>query len=998
MPSHGKLLIDNFFKILTSSIGYQSDRRCDDLLPNDLDAAMPHFLVQMVDALWRKYEGIRVVGSSFRRTWEQTDLSYYSCKEDSIMALLARFLISVVEEDISRNAMVAVGGKGRGHGSSNRSPQLSISLAKSKLSAWVIDRSIAYGGESEAFESICKYVAALFRDQRADNVTFEFLSHPKNATNLLKLAEASQDVRSAILSALVSAASEKRGSIADHGVQPASSEDLRHVVNASMLQAQSEEVVSIAVRMMLLWALSGVCSCRQLAHAGAGQAVGQIAGSAPSESVQNDCALLMTVLANETPTSALPMLRMDTWIFPALCFAADADASGNLDLFDASLRALRTTLRKGCSLPDNLLRDTTLPLFETLKSKYSGEKEIAARDRSDNVTNRRGTVSEHAHRVKWSVARTVQALAEATGVHLGLNDRVTLTEMILQWLIDDTTVKSTRSSKTTRIEDVLDGNAINTSAYVDALASLASPNGAEGIQIAYSWLSELISTLSHVVRPFTEIERSKENVRSDADGTWHFSSIFWPSKWHWPWSKHADEIPNSPLFEEVSITEHVEGVGVAEKMVEATAVDDEAKAMFEGRVPRSKLQIPSDSELSLYINAALIGPSYARSIASELLSSSGRLSNDVDVLQGDFTGMDAAYLSPTTMASYPAAATAVDLEMAEKTLCKALKVLCALASGEEKRRRWLLKTGVLRLIARVALEHQQDVESLISTLDEHQVESKDDANNGKMDSKRINRIKPSYPAQESHLSSVDMHNKSNANTSENLIQQENTAGRDHNEGAAIHTNKMTPFITGGDIFDRKTNSTVSAVELESALPLPVARQVTRLLALMSADISGADAMVSDVRWIPWLQERVQSKDCKISSCASRALLHIESAAAQLAKQRDRKGPRMTPGESLLRVVDCRLLPPRPRSRREDISDIIDAAINKIQHGIDSLEKGFSAIVDGTTRTKPLDNVSLPDESERLVLIDGIHLFDPTASHHETLAMEGVGATSQGRNV
>ncbi len=48
--------------------------------------------------------------------------------------------------------------------------------------------------------------------------------------------------------------------------------------------------------------------------------------------------------------------------------------------------------------------------------------------------------------------------------------------------------------------------------------------------------------------------------------------------------------------------------------------------------------------------------------------------------------------------------------------------------------------------------------------------------------------------------------------------------------------------------------------------------------MLASDKAGA-AAVQDAGWIPWLQDLAVSSDLKLSSCASRALLHIESATA-----------------------------------------------------------------------------------------------------------------------
>lgn len=66
--------------------------------------------------------------------------------------------------------------------------------------------------------------------------------------------------------------------------------------------------------------------------------------------------------------------------------------------------------------------------------------------------------------------------------------------------------------------------------------------------------------------------------------------------------------------------------------------------------------------------------------------------------------------------------------------------------------------------------------------------------------------------------------------------------------------------------------------MDDGIPLCIQRQAVRLLAMLASDKAGA-AAVQDAGWIPWLQDLAVSSDLKLSSCASRALLHIESSAA-----------------------------------------------------------------------------------------------------------------------
>ena len=67
-------------------------------------------------------------------------------------------------------------------------------------------------------------------------------------------------------------------------------------------------------------------------------------------------------------------------------------------------------------------------------------------------------------------------------------------------------------------------------------------------------------------------------------------------------------------------------------------------------------------------------------------------------------------MTPAALATYPRVAAAVDLEVADQVLTSALKVLCALASGDGARRAWLLRAGALPLLWRLALGRDGDAE------------------------------------------------------------------------------------------------------------------------------------------------------------------------------------------------------------------------------------------------------------------------------------------------
>ena len=134
-----------------------------------------------------------------------------------------------------------------------------------------------------------------------------------------------------------------------------------------------------------------------------------------------------------------------------------------------------------------------------------------------------------------------------------------------------------------------------------------------------------------------------------------------------------------------------------------------------------------------------------------------------------------------------------------------------------------------------------------------------------------------------------------------------------------------------------------AAAVDDALSLGVRRHAARLLAILSAD-AGAQTLFWSGGWQRWLEAAASEEDCKLSSHARRALLHLESARA------------------------C--APPA--------SQALGAA------GFGDMREAGAGAAAGP-----------PPERRRLVLRDGVHLFSPGAAHHRVLALHGAAASCAG---
>lgn len=408
-------------------------------------------------------------------------------------------------------------------------------------------------------------------------------------------------------------------------------------------------------------------------------------------------------------------------------------------------------------------------------------------------------------KVMPAIARAIQALAESKNISLSAEFREKWTEIMLEW--------------------VMATSELSLHSYSSALSALASPAGTSGLVIAHYWLSEIIIHLSRQITPYSSIAiRAQENA--ELRTSW-WQMRHWvrtedeqisPWLW-WPWAEKAEQ---------------------PETQVAARTA--------------------SDPDLSSWINAAPIGPVYARSVAAELMEASGRVATPL--LSREPPPDAESLLSPAAVKAFPEVSAVVDVEIADHALCQALKVLCALALGDDRKRTWLLQAGILPLIRRLTIDHEADY---------------------------------SPPASK-------------------------------------------------DFFN-------------SDLSMCVQRQASRLLAVLSADYDGAKA-IEQAGWVPWLQHLAVSEDCKLSSNAARALLHIDSA---------RSVDRANHGFPAVAQAPRSFL---PDTYQDD--GVLNSIVRKLERQFDSLK----------------DPVPL---STRLVLPDGIHLFVPLASHHETLAREGVNA-------
>ncbi|EFN53770.1 hypothetical protein CHLNCDRAFT_136410 [Chlorella variabilis] len=836
-------------------------------------------------------------------------------------------------------------------GPAGKPPRRGIQLVNSQLADWLLERAAAAGADPQERRAILRYLSAILRNEEAAEA---LLQQPGAAPRLLALATQSFSLQQLLATAVAHASAPRMVPPADVAAVLAllAAEQQQRRARQHAGTAHQQQQLQLGLQLLLAWGRASALNAHRLAKAGAGPMLAKLAPPSATGGgmgrLQNVVAKLMGTLAQEAGKPQL--LPMQGWLYHLFCFAADAAANSQWQLADTSLTSFATCLLRGCELPSQLMQRSTLPLLH----KLAGQPDSPARP---------------------AIARVVQALAEGPGVQLPLEEREVWTETLLQWLVQlPGSAAAAAAAKQDggssgggagsgsgggsrlRLETAGAGDAGRLQGRVTrALQALSAPAGSEGLHVAHAWLAELIVRLSDEVRPLP--------LEPDAAAAAAAQQPSSGGRWWWPWwGAAAGSAGSTEVAADGAVAAPMPAAdgGEAAAAVAAAAAEGpylplaapaavgsagDAQAAggsggswWQGRWwpwgggggtaseqsdPQQAVKAagkPSDSELALYINAAPVGPVYARSVAAALLEASGRV--------GSFQEPPASteeLMSPAEVAVYPQVAAAIDWDRADSAVCQALKVLCALASGGGRRRAWLLDSGILPLLHRLTLERPRDVAELASGAGEY---------------------------------------------------------------------------------------------VEAGTPLCIQRQAVRLLAMLASEVAGAGE-VQEAGWIPWLQDLAVSTDLKLSSCASRALLHIESAAATQRPGLDLAQLAARGRLPHLHAAPAPLLPTEHQgaaaaaaAAAADAADMGVAAdgadgpggvgreeeargvgTEAAEAAAEMLGEARLALAQARRRLdRQLDVVraAVPDK-ERLVLQDGVHLFDPLAPHHEVLAREGIGA-------
>jgi hypothetical protein len=672
---------------------------------------------------------------------------------------------------------------------------------------------------SEAFrEETSSYIASVMKDSRAAS---SFLSTSGNATLLFQALD-----RDKVLSERVW---DSMKDIDDVHVLLASEKDFDIVVSNMGRYRQKEFKRRISLRMFRWWCQHSDFQFRDKDVLKAIDCLSTASNAVSSSDTSSkfDIVRSMRYMIEHMNTEFVNRRHHTLpWLWPLLCFAADGVASHGWDLVNESLDAFTSCIERKVLPGSHMIESSALPLLFTLS---------------------RG-VPVNRLDVDVRIAECISALSRSNLIQDRLKKKQ-WAELFSAWLVRlDPRQEDLLSNSTTQIE----AKALSES-LVDALASLSADDDNSSLQIANLWLAEMIVHLSRMAKPYSSVDADEQVREGKADDT----RASWTSpSWWWSWMPYLYPRSSAKQSPDEVLEQSEDSLGVSQ---------NDSMERLTGK------SNPSDSELSLYINASPIGPVFARSVAGRLLEVSGNVVPNIE-------NADLENMSPLTAASYSAAAATVNRQVADDTMAQALKVAAALASSSSDNRRWLLLAGLPQML-RLVIEKRKD--------------------------------------------------------------------------------SMT-------------------TKLE--------RQISRLLSLLSIEISGAESLVRN-KFVPWLQFLASSEDCKVSSNAAKALLHVEAA---------RESGLLLNSDNLSNY-NRNLLDPSRRinelkgkmTTKEHSIKIPRTDQNQNHHiGYELMTLDLKKKRALFAKQKRADTIWRNLRETRLVLHDGVHLLCPLAQHHEVLAQKG----------
>lgn len=230
-------------------------------------------------------------------------------------------------------------------------PGRGVQLINSQLADVMLERAAAPSTATRERQAILRYLSAVLRSQDAAEA---LLLRPGVVPKLLGLAGQSLPLQQLLAAAVARSAAPPTLPSADVEAVLALLAAEQHRWRAKQhIGVEDQRQLLLGTQLLLSWACASRSNAAQLAQAGAGHTLADLAAISASgdgkDGLQTAVARLMGVLARDARNPR--MLRMQGWLYHLLCFAADASASGHWHLAAASLDSFATCLHQGCELP-----------------------------------------------------------------------------------------------------------------------------------------------------------------------------------------------------------------------------------------------------------------------------------------------------------------------------------------------------------------------------------------------------------------------------------------------------------------------------------------------------------------------------------------------------------------------------------------------------------------------------------------------------------------------
>jgi hypothetical protein len=238
-------------------------------------------------------------------------------------------------------------------GAAAERPGRGTQLLNSRLGERLLERAAAGEAEPGEQEATVRYIAAVLRSEEAAEA---LLQRPGAAPMLLALARRAPPLRPLLAEAASRGEAARLVPHADAAAVVALvTEELRGLRGGSAppTAAPRHQLLLAGLQLLLGWARASPGNASRLAEAGAGPLLAELAAGVATgsgaEALQGAAAALMGVLARQA--GGTEALRMQGWLYPLLCLAADAAAGGHWQLAHAALDAFAACLLRGCELP-----------------------------------------------------------------------------------------------------------------------------------------------------------------------------------------------------------------------------------------------------------------------------------------------------------------------------------------------------------------------------------------------------------------------------------------------------------------------------------------------------------------------------------------------------------------------------------------------------------------------------------------------------------------------